>query len=106
MKILSLAILAIVLMAAGIGVGIYAAYLKGQLEFLSYAHYVSLLLLLLAYILSWFAMTWMTHPEKFEVREKQWIAFGFTILMAIFWWGRYVFTIADSTERATINGSG
>ena len=40
-------------------------------------------------------MTWMASPNKFNVRPKQWIAFGFTLLMAFFWWGRYVFTIAD-----------
>jgi len=42
----------------------------------------------------------MASPEKFQIRPKQWIAFSFTLLMAIFWWGRYVFTIADTAETA------
>ena len=88
------------LIVAGIGVGIYVADKEGQLKFLKSAHYISLAIIIFAYIASWFAMTWMTNPEKFEVRPKQWIAFAFTLLMAIFWWGRYVFTIADTAETA------
>ena len=88
------------LIVAGIGVGIYVADKEGQLKFLKSAHYISLAIIIFAYIASWFAMTWMTNPEKFEVRPKQWIAFAFTLLMAIFWWGRYVFTIADTAETS------
>lgn len=86
------------LMVAGIGVGVYVADKEGQLSFLKTAHYISLMILIVAYILSWLAMTWMANPNKFQVRPKQWIAFSFTLLMAIFWWGRYVFTIADTAE--------
>jgi hypothetical protein len=88
------------LVVSGIGLGVYVADKEGQLNFLKTAHYASLFILILAYILSWIAMTWMANPEKFEVRPKQWIAFGFTLLMAIFWWGRYIFTIADTAETA------
>ena len=90
--------LAVVLFASGIGLGVYIASSAGQLNFLQPAHYVSLILLVIAYIISWVAMTWMSNPDKFEIRPKQWIAFGFTLLMALFWWGRYVFTIADTAE--------
>lgn len=86
------------LFISGIGLGIYIAESEGQLHFLKAAHYISLVIFLIAYILSWIAMTWMTNPDKFEVRPKQWVAFCFTLLMAIFWWGRYVFTIADTAE--------
>tara|TARA_Y100001963_G_scaffold117233_1_gene163089 strand:+ start:118 stop:426 length:309 start_codon:yes stop_codon:yes gene_type:complete len=86
------------LFVSGIGLAIYIADAEGQLDFLQPAHYISLLIFLLAYILTWVGMTWMTNPDKFEVRPKQWVAFGFTILMAVFWWGRYIFTIADTAE--------
>lgn len=92
---LFITLLAILFIVVGLSLGVYAAKLYGQLAFLTYAHYVSLFLLLMAYILSWVAMTWMASPNKFNVRPKQWIAFGFTLLMAFFWWGRYVFTISD-----------
>jgi len=88
------------LVVSGIGVGVYIADKEGQLNFLKTAHYISLFILLVSYILSWVAMTWMASPEKFQIRPKQWIAFSFTLLMAIFWWGRYVFTIADTAETA------
>jgi hypothetical protein len=88
------------LVVSGIGVGVYVADKEGQLNFLKTAHYISLFILLVSYILSWVAMTWMASPEKFQIRPKQWIAFSFTLLMAIFWWGRYVFTIADTAETA------
>jgi len=90
--------LAGVLVVTGFGIGIYVAEKEGQLAFLKNAHYVSLFILIVAYIATWIAMTWMANPEKFMVRPKQWIAFVFTLLMAVFWWGRYVFTIADTAE--------
>lgn len=86
------------MLVGGIAIGIYVADKEGQLNFLKTAHFVSLFILIVAYIASWIAMTWMANPDKFEVRPKQWIAFVFTLLMAIFWWGRYVFTIADTAE--------
>ena len=86
------------LFISGIGLGIYIAESEGQLQFLKTAHYISLCIFLIAYILTWIGMTWMSSPDKFEVRPKQWVAFGFTLLMAVFWWGRYVFTIADTAE--------
>jgi len=93
-----LIIFSILLIGAGMGVGTYAAQKEGQLSFLRTSHYISLFILIFAYILSWIAMTWMSSPKKFEVRPKQWIAFGFTLLMAVFWWARYVFTVADTAE--------
>lgn len=97
--------LSVLLFGSGIGLGIYTARKEGQLDFIKTAHIASLFILLLSYILSWFAMTWMTNPDKLEVRPKQWVAFGFTILMAVFWWGRYVFTVADTAETNPVNGT-
>ena len=94
---------AILLIISGIGVGTYVANREGQLDFIKLSHYISLLLFIIAYILSWIAMTWMSNPNKFQVTPKQWIAFGFTILMAVFWWARYVFTIADTAETQPTN---
>ena len=88
------------LVVSGLGVGVYVADKEGQLSFLKTSHYISLFILIVAYILSWIAMTWMANPDKFVVRPKQWIAFSFTLLMAIFWWGRYVFTIADTAATS------
>jgi hypothetical protein len=93
-----LTIISIVLIFAGLSVATYTANREGQLSFLKTAHYVSLFILIAAYILSWIAMTWMANPNKFEIRPKQWIAFAFTLLMAVFWWGRYIFTVADTAE--------
>ena len=91
--------LAAALFISGLGLGVYIADSEDQLTFLTTRHYVTLILFLIAYIITWIGMTWLATPpdHNFEVKPKQWIAFGFTILMAIFWWGRYVFTIADTS---------
>jgi hypothetical protein len=92
--------LSLILVISGFGVGVYIAEQEGQLTFLKTAHYVTLLIFLTAYILTWIGMTWLSNPDKFEVRPKQWIAFIFTLFMAFFWWARYVFTIADTAETS------
>ena len=89
-----------VLVTSGFGLAVYVASQEGLLGFIGTPHILSLIIMLVSYILSWVAMTWMANPDKFEVSSKQWIAFVFTILMAVFWWGRYVFTIADTAETA------
>jgi hypothetical protein len=86
------------LIGLGLGLGGYVANQEGHLKFLRTAHYVSLLMVVTGSIITWIAMTWMSQPDKFEVRPKQWIAFVFTLLMAVFWWGRYVFIVADTAE--------
>jgi hypothetical protein len=91
--------------SGGIGLAIYTAHREGYLYFIKTAHIASLFILLVSYTLSWFAMTWMTNPQKLEIRPKQWVAFGFTILLAVFWWGRYVFTVADTAETTPVNGT-
>lgn len=98
MSTVPLVVLSVSLFGSGIGLAIYVAHTQGQLNFIKSAHIISLFILIVSYILSWLAMTWMTNPDKFEIRPKQWIAFGFTLLMAMFWWGRYVFTVADTAE--------
>ncbi len=100
MSSIPLIVLSLLLFGSGIGLGIYVAHSEGQLSFIRTAHIISLFILVVSYTLSWIAMTWMTNPDKFEVRPKQWIAFGFTLLMALFWWGRYVFTVADTAETS------
>ena len=89
-----------VLVTSGFGLATYVASQEGLIGFIGTPHILSLLIMLVSYVLSWVAMVWMANPEKFDVRPKQWIAFVFTLLMAIFWWGRYVFTIADTAETA------
>lgn len=89
-----------VLVTSGFGLAAYVANQEGLIGFIGTSHILSLVIMLISYVLSWVAMTWMANPDKFEVRPKQWIAFIFTILMAVFWWGRYVFTIADTAETA------
>ena len=92
--------LAIILMLSGFVLAIYIANSNGQLSFLEYAHWISLCILLISFSLSWVAMVWMTNPKEFKVESKQWIALGFTVLMAVFWWARYAFTVADTAKTA------
>ncbi len=73
---------------------------NNYLAFLGLAHWVSLALLVIAGILTWISMVWMIHPSKFRVESKQWVSLGFSILIAILWWGRYAYTVADAAEEA------
>lgn len=76
--------------------GIYLGYKYGHIQFLQTAHYVSLVFLLIAGILTWAAMVWMVHPSQFKVTTKQYISLFFSILISFLWWGRYAFTIAEA----------
>lgn len=92
--------LAVIIILIGLGVGFYGARNEGLLDFIKPAHYISLLILLVSSVLAWFAMTWMSNPSKLEVKPKQWIAFVFSLFMSLFFWARYMFTIADTAETA------
>lgn len=93
--VLGLSIIGVLGSIAG---GLYLGYSYGHIEFLSTAHYVSLVFLIIAGILTWAAMVWMVHPSEFRVNTKQWISFFFTIIIAILWWARYAFTVSEAVE--------
>jgi hypothetical protein len=82
----------------GTGGIIYYGYIKGFFDFLTYAHYVSLLFLVVSGVLTWGAMVWMISPENFKVEKRQYISLGISVLISILWWGRYAYTVADSSE--------
>ena len=88
------------LILVGFGLIIWMGVRNDYLAFLKLAHWVSLFLLVLAGIFTWVAMVWMIHPSKFRVESKQWVSLGFSILIAILWWGRYAYTVADTAEEA------
>ena len=73
---------------------------NSYLSFLGTAHWVSLVLLILAGVFTWVAMVWMIHPSKFRVESKQWVSLGFSIFISILWWGRYAYTVADTAKEA------
>lgn len=72
-------------------------------DFLRPAHYYSLIILLVAGILSWIAMVWMLNPLEFKVNSKQKISLGMSIVISILMWARYAFTIAENqTEDVAV----
>ena len=92
--------LSIIFFILSICLAIFAANREKMLDFLSTAHYVSLLIILLGSVLTWVALTWMSDPEEFNVKPRQRIALVFSLLLGIFFWGRFVFTIEDDVEKA------
>ena len=77
---------------------ILAARREGMLTFLTTAHYVSLIIIILGSVTTWIALTWMTSPKKFNVKPRQKLALVFSILLGIFFWGRFIFTIQEDSE--------
>lgn len=73
---------------------------NSYLSFLGTAHWVSLVMLIIAGILTWAAMVWMIHPSKFKVESKQWVSLGFSIFISVLWWGRYAYTVSDTATEA------
>jgi hypothetical protein len=96
-------IFSIVLIVVGLGLAVWLGTRNGYMSFLGYAHWVSLGLLVLAGILTWIAMVWMLHPDKFIVNKRQWVALGFSIFISVLWWARYAYTVAEVTEEAENN---
>jgi len=90
----------ITLIVAGLALVIWLGTTNGYLSFLGYAHWVSLVLLILAGIFTWIAMVWMIQPDKFKVNNRQWVSLGFSIFISILWWARYAYTVAETTEKA------
>ena len=88
------------LTVVGISLLIYLGKRNGYLTFLQAAHWWSLVLLVIAGIITWVAMTWMTTPRVFKVNKKQWVAFGISIFISVLWWARYAYIISDDVEAA------
>jgi len=93
--VLYVSITAAILGASGV---IYYGFKQGFFDFLSYAHYASLVLLIGAGLLTWAAMVWMVSPDKFKVEKKQYISLGISVFISILWWGRYAYTVADNAD--------
>lgn len=85
---------------AGFALVIWIGAKNGYLSFLKLAHWVSLILLILAGIFTWTAMVWMIHPSKFKIEKKQWVSLGFSIFISVLWWARYAYTVSDTAKEA------
>jgi hypothetical protein len=81
---------------AGISGLIYLGYRNNFIEFLKFRHWMSLFILIIAGIATWFAMCWVVNPSL-KITNKQWISFGFSIAISFLWWARYVY-ILDQDE--------
>lgn len=88
-----------VMIFVGIAILANLSYQTGSLDFLRAAHWWSLVILLIAGILTWLAMVWMLKPDKLEINKDQWISFGFTVVISILWWARYAYTVSQSSGQ-------
>ena len=95
--------LSIIFFILAIIFSIIAANREKMLDFLVTAHYISLGIILIGSILTWIALTWMSDPSEFNVKPRQKIALVFSLLLGIFFWGRFVFTIEDDVEAKASN---
>ena len=76
---------------------VYLGYKNHYIDFIKLPHWASLFILITAGIMTWVAMVWMVNPS-FNVTNKQWLSFGFTIGISFLWWGRYLFAVGVADE--------
>jgi len=91
-------IISILALLGGLGGLLYLGYKNNYISFIKLPHWISLLILIIAGILTWVAMVWMVNPD-FTVTKKQWISLGFSIGISFLWWGRYAYTISDAADE-------
>jgi hypothetical protein len=77
---------------------IYLGYKNNFISFLKTPHWVSLVILIAAGMMTWVAMVWIVNPN-FNVTNKQWISFGFSIAISFLWWLRYVYTVSETADE-------
>ena len=82
---------------SGIGGIVYLGYRNGYLNFLGVPEWVSLLLLIIAGIITWTAMVWIVNND-FKVTNNQWISLGFSVAISVLWWARYTYTVNDGSN--------
>lgn len=97
---LVIACLCFVIIIAMIGVLIYLGKKNGLVKFLKPVHFWSLLLLVVAGILTWAAMVWVVNLDTSlkGVSSKQYVSLATSLLISVLWWGRYVYTVSDVVE--------
>ena len=79
-----------------IGVLIYLGKKNGLVEFLEPAHFWSLLLLIMAGLLTWAAMVWIVNLDLSTntITSRQYVSLGTSLMISVLWWGRYVYTVS------------
>lgn len=71
---------------------------NGMVEFLTPAHWYSLVIMVIAGVLAWISYVWILNPDGFKVNQKQWISLVFSILISVLLWARYSYTVDDTDE--------
>lgn len=99
---LIIAIICGIVIFAAIGVLIYLGKKNGLVQFLEPAHFWSLLLLVIAGVLTWAAMVWIVNLDLSPktINTKQYISLATSLLISVLWWGRYVYTVSDVVKEA------
>ena len=97
---LIIAIICGVVIFGAIGVLIYLGKKNGLVQFLKPAHFWSLLLLIIAGILTWAAMVWIVNLDLNykTINSKQYISLATSLLISVLWWARYVYTVSEVVE--------
>lgn len=83
---------------AGIFGLVYLGYRHNYIEFLKFRHWMSLFVLVVAGILTWFGMVYIVNPSL-KITGKQWLSFGFSVAISLLWWMRYVYTVQDNIDE-------
>jgi uncharacterized membrane protein YbhN (UPF0104 family) len=99
---LIIAIICGIVIFAAVGVLIYLGKKNGLVQFLEPAHFWSLLLLVIAGVLTWAAMVWIVNLDLSPktINSKQYVSLVTSLLISVLWWGRYVYTVSDVVKEA------
>ena len=89
-------IISCILIVVGISLIIRLGYKNGMLDFLGPNQWWALFLILVAGITTWLGMTLVVSTgDKLKITNKQWVALGFSLVISILWWARYVYIVSD-----------
>lgn len=94
-----LVIVSVLVIVTGSGLLMYAG--RNNLLIYETANWGSLLILVVAGILTWAAMVWVKNNndgKDFAPNSNQYVSLGFSVFISILWLARYVYTITNPAE--------
>ena len=100
MDALKLIYISVVVTLLGIGAGIYLAYTNGYINFIERIDLLSLGMMIIASILIWAGMIFMVNGSFQKPDSRQWVAFVATVLIAILWWMRFLYSLSTRTSNS------
>ena len=97
-----LILIGVFIVAMGVSLALYFSYKNNYFKFVNRYHWTGLALFLFAGMFTSLAMIFMVNSD-FNVKKRQWLAFGFSLVISILFWFRFLFSIESSAPEEEIS---